>query len=559
MLKDKNKGGYDSSTRGYEDSGLTYDESTRAESSTRGDTTYNDSTRRGDTTYNDSTRGSTTNNSEYGIEILDESESDALETVPEDEDLSVDDESTASSSPSDSESYFTGLEDEEAGKKGKGSRCPKRYPLWLCPPFWFMHPKKAYRNRTACIANLILIGCSVYYLILVDVDVENATVTQYLWLAPTMVILYTAHLIKKNLQLSKVVVLLAERVQQQINVQNEMADDINKLGEKGRQYRQEVVNLRDVIAETKLAGKRLAWRNQQSIKEVDYVDEYISKYKPPKTVDLVVIEEEQTETAGKTGKTPAKPKEVKEEEKKDPDEQCEIEQVLGMSGEMKTQGKIVVRRQEITTKRVNLNQRIDEHEAVLDDVKEGISMLQDYHDEFTNESETMKDTLSKFTDTVEEFDTQMGRLEDLKEYSKSPMDASNADMFEYLTEIHKKRERLRKITVVMEISILRDRFLSRQYKTGETGMSRETFESIKREIPAAAQRAIRNMETRGTFDVLRGKSKKKIMDSKLGRKKRPGIDTDGMKAFLDAVEDQMRADMTKPLKSLLKPNVNIET
>eukprot|EP00495_Collosphaeridae_sp_1-RS-2012_P000838 TRINITY_DN10859_c0_g1_i1.p1 TRINITY_DN10859_c0_g1~~TRINITY_DN10859_c0_g1_i1.p1 ORF type:complete len:96 (+),score=16.31 TRINITY_DN10859_c0_g1_i1:22-309(+) len=93
----------------------------------------------------------------------------------------------------------------------------------------------------------------------------------------------------------------------------------------------------------------------------------------------------------------------------------------------------------------------------------------------------MKQTLAEFQETVDEFDTQMGRLEDIKDYTKVPMDASNADMFEYLTEIHKKRERLRRITVVMEISILRDRFLSRQYRTGESGMSRDEFEAIKNE------------------------------------------------------------------------------
>jgi len=551
MLKDKDKSGYQESSRGYEESGLTHDESTR-----------------GETTY-DSSRGGTTNNSEYEeIEIFDESEDETLKTVPEDEEDSYDDEDS-STSRSVSESYYTGLEDEESGQKEKGRRCPKRYPLWLCPPFWFMHPKKAYRNRTACLANLILIGCAVYYLLLVDVGVDNDVVTEYLWLAPTMVVLYTANLIKKNLQLSKVVVLLAERVQQQIRVQNEMADDINKLGEKGRLYRLEVVNLRDVICETKRAGKRLAWRNQQSANEVNKVDKYISPWKPPpKSVDLPDAEEEQGETAGKTpgkkkGKTtetPDKPEEKNEEEKKEPAvKKIEVEAGFMPGEEFKTQGYLVDSRQQISTKRENLNQRIDEHEMVLANVMEGITMLQDYHDEFKDESETMKQTLNKFQETVDEFDTQMGRLEDIKDYTKVPMDASNADMFEYLTEIHKKRERLRRITIVMEISILRDRFLSRQYRTGESGMSRDEFEAIKKEIPTAAQRAILDMGNRASFDVLRVESKKKIMDSKLGRKKRPGIDKDGMLAFLDDVEKQMKADMTKPLKSLLRPKLNIET
>merc|ERR1719192_947914 len=130
---------------------------------------------------------------------MDDSETDSqdLETVPEDEEVSDDDESSESVS----ESYTSEMEDEESGKKLEGRRCPKRYPLWLCPPFWLMHPKKAWRNRTACMANLIFLGCCVYYFILVNVGVDNATVSEYLWLAPTMVILYTANLIKKNLKL----------------------------------------------------------------------------------------------------------------------------------------------------------------------------------------------------------------------------------------------------------------------------------------------------------------------------------------------------------------------
>merc|ERR1719419_904132 len=345
-----------------------------------------------------------------------------------------------------------------------------------------------------------------------------------------------------------------------------MADDINKLGERGRQYRLEVVNLRDVICETKRAGKRLAWRNQQSANEVNKVDKYISPWKPPpKKVDLPDEEEETAgktpgKTKGKSAETPDKPEEKNEEEKKEPATK-DIEDDPGfMSGDdMKTQGYLVDSRQQMSAKRENLNQRIDEHEAVLEDVKEGITMLQDYHDEFKDESNTMKQTLSTFEDTVDDIETQMGRLEDIKDYTKAPMDASNADMFEYLKEIHKKRNRLRKIPVVMEISILRDRFLSRQYRTGETGMSRDEFEAIKTEIPTAAQRAIVNMGNRATFDVLRDKSKKKVMDSKLGRKKRPGIFKEQMLAFLDDVEKQMKTDMTKPLKSLLKPKVNIET
>jgi len=565
MFEDKGKGGYNESSRGYDESGLTYDESSRAEShdeSTRGSRGgYAQSTQA-------STQGTTTRGgSEYSgrIEILEsDTDSEDLETVPEDEEVSDDDESSESVSGSQS---FTDLEDEESGKKHESRRCPKRYPLWLCPPFWLLHPKKAYRNRSACIANLVLIGCCVYYFILVNVDVDNPSVTEYLWFAPTLVILYTANLIKKNLKLTKVVVALAERVQYQINIQNEMADDINKLGEKGRKYRQEVVNLMDVINETKQAGKRLEWRNEQSVREVDRVDEYITKYKPKAEPSVIEEEEEEAETDPGDKKKKGKKKkkkgdkekdEEKEENKESPEEVVEVQEVpLGEAPQ--TQGKLVQSREQISTKREDLNQRIDEHHAVLDDVKEGISMLQEYHDQFTNESEEMKNTLNQFQATVDEFDTQVGRLEDLKEYSKNPMDASNADMREYLTEIHIKKERLRKLTVVMEVSIMRDRFLSSQYRTGESGMDRETFDSIKKEIPIAAQRAIRNMKNRGTFDVLRVQSKKKILDNKLGRKKRPGIDNPGMKAFLESVEAQMRADMNKPLKSLLRPNVNIET
>jgi len=299
---------------------------------------------------------------------------------------------------------------------------------------------------------------------------------------------------------------------------------------------------------------------------VNKVDKYISPWKPPpKTVDLPDAEEETAgktpgKTKGKSAETPDKPEEKNEEEKKEPAaKDIEVEAGLLSGEEFKTQGYLVDSRQQMSTKRENLNQRIDEHEKVLENVKEGITMLQDYHDEFKDESETMKQTLSKFQDTVDEFDTQMGRLEDIKDYTKVPMDASNADMFEYLTEIHKKRERLRRITIAMEISICRDRFISRQDKTGESGMCRDEFEAIKLELPTFAQRALLNMKNRATFDVLRVQSKKKIMDSKLGRKKRPGIDKDGMLKFLKAVEDQMKSDMTTPLKSLLKPKLNIET
>jgi len=542
MLKDKSKSGYDDSSVGYSatETGVTRDESTFG-------TSYDGSTGGGSTTYT----------SEYEkIEILDES-SEALDPVPEDQEVSEDD--SEESSQSVSESYYTGIEDEESSIKEKGSRCPKRYPLWLCPPFWFMHPKKAWRNRTACLANVIFLGCSVYYFILVNVGVDNATVSQYLWIAPTMVILYTANLIKKNLKLTKVVVSLAARVQYQIDIQNEMAEDINQLGEKGKAYRQEVVNLRDVITETKAAGKRLAWRNKQSIKEVDHVEKFISKYKPPKTVEPSENEEENAETAGKSKDTPEteKAKEEEDEVKEEPVVKLKSVEEDETFGEMKTQGKLVDSRLLITSKREHLAESIEEQNNVLNEVKQGIGELKDYHDEFTNDAEDFKKTLEEFKETVNDVDTQIDNLEDLKEYSKTPMDASNADLREYLTEIINKRSNLRALTLAMEVSLLRDLFLSKQFKSGESGMDRETFEQIKKEIPAAAQRAIMKMENRGTFDEIRVQSKAKIMDNKLGRKKRPGINMDGMRAFLDAVEVQMKIDIGAPLKSLLKPGIVI--
>jgi len=339
--------------------------------------------------------------------------------------------------------------------------------------------------------------------------------------------------------MSKIVVCLAERVQFQVNINNEMAENINELGEKGRRYRQEVVGLRDVIAKTHKVGKRLAWRNKQSQNEVESIEKYISKKKKREKKTLDVSGDE-----AKDGDT-AELAELKGDDEEEKD--------VSTDGANETQGKLVDSRRNMVTKRENLNQSIDEHDAVLDDVKEGVHELQEAHDRFTTESATMEETLSNFQETVEKYDTHIKRIEDLREYSQTPMDAGTEEMKQYLSEVVRKRERLRKLTMSLELAVARELFLSRQSRTGESGMSRETFEAILAEIPTAAQRAIRNMGEKATFGALRVKSKKKIMDTKIGRKKKPGIDSEGMRNFLDDLQTRMEKDMKKPLRSLLVP------
>jgi len=449
----------------------------------------------------------------------------------------------------------TSVEDDDwSGEEVKKSKIEKRYPLWLCPPFWFINLRGAYRHRAVCIANIILIGSCVYYFVILIFWNGLATITKYLWIASTLVILYTVRQTNTTYTLWKLVSRMIKSFEEGLKIQNELVTNINKLGEEGNRYRLQVVMLMDVIAQTIQANKRLAWRNTQSVKEVEEVDKYITWKKPAMTIG----EDEEVQT-GKPGKPRAK--------------ELSVEVV---SSEIKTQGYLVETREGLVSKRGDLNKRIEEERAMLNDVKECIIMLQDYNDNFTNDYYAMKETMNKLQDTVGEVDAQVERLEEFKGLSNISFDADafSDDSAEYLSMINMKRDRLRKFTFRMEMALVRNLFWKRQHHSGQSGMTRATFNAVIKEAPTSAQRAIKNMGDAGNFDAIRVKSskevktyfgrirlkssKKKVMDTKVGRKKLPGIDALGMKDFLLSVEKQMNNDMNKPLKNLIMPNSNTE-
>jgi len=434
--------------------------------------------------------------------------------------------------------YSSSLEDDDwSADKVRRSKIPKPYPLYLCPPFWFINLRRAWKHRAVCIANIILIGSCVYYFVILIFYNGLETITEYLWIAPTLVILYTVRQTNKTYTVQKVVSRMIKTIEQQLKIHNELVTAINALGEEGTRYRQQVVVLMDVIAQTIEANKQFEWRNRQSVKEVEKVDKYITWKKPAMTIS-------------------------------------EDEEVLGVvSSEIKTQGYLVESREGLVSITGDLNKRIEEEQAMLKDVKESIIMLQDYNDNyFTNGCYAMKKTVNKLQETIDKVDTQVGRLEEFKGLPNTSYDAFSDESTEYLRMLNMKRDTLRRFTFLMEMSLVRSLFKKRQNQAGQSGMTRATFNEVIKEVPTSAQRAIKNMGDAGNFDAIRVKpstdktkrfgririrsGKQKVMDEKVGRKKLPGIDASGMMKFLKSVETQMKDDMNMPLKNLIMPDFN---
>lgn len=467
---------------------------------------------------------STSTKSDTGkIWISTKSPNETLRTVDENKKLGVDDGTESLVSVSLTATSFE--DDDWSGDKVKRSRIPKPYPLYLCPPFWFINPRRASRHSKECIANIILIGSCVYYFVIINIYTGLTTVTEYLWIAPTLVILYTVRRTRKTYKLQKVVSSMIQSLELQIKLQNELVSDINTLGEEGFRYRLEVVRLMDTISQTIQANKNLAWRNKQSVKEVEQVNKIITWKKP-----AITIGEDEVAQVWTPGTV-----RVKE------------------SSESKTQGDLVEKREGLMSIRGDLNKRIKEEREMLQDVKEGVIMLQDYNDSyFKHEYDAMKETLNKFQKTVGEVDTQVGRLEKFKGFSDTSLDDFSEGSTEYLKMLHLKRDQLRRFTGIMEMNIARTIFQKRQNHSGESGMTRATFNSAVKEVPSSVQRAIQNIGGEGNFDAFRVKSRIKVMDTKVGRKKFPGIDSAGMTAFIKAVEEQMSNDVNySRVKNLL--------
>jgi len=494
---------------------------------------------------------STTESITGKIWISSKSPNETLRTVDENMELGVDDryESLVSVSQ-----YSSSLEDDDWSGDKKRSIIPKPYPFYLCPPFWFINLRGAWKHREICIANIILIGSCVYYFVILIFYSGLTTITEYLWIAPTLVIFYAERQTNETYTVQKVVSRMIKTIEQQLKIHNELVTAINTLGEEGARYRRQVVVLMDTIAQTIEANKRFAWRNRQSVKEVEQVDKYITWKKPAMTIS----EDEEAWTEKPRAK------------------ELPVEVV---SSEIKTQGYLVESREGLISKRGDLNKRLEEEQAMLKDVKESIIMLQDYNsNSFTNEWNAMKKTVNKLQETVGKVYTQVGRLEEFKGLPNTSYDAFSDESTEYLRMLKMKRDKLRKFTFLMEMSLVRSKFKKRQSQSGQSGMTRATFNAVIKEVPTSAQRAIKNMGDAGNFDALRVKGgkvdkntetrifgrfrirsgKKKVMDNKVGRKKLPGIDAAGMEDFLIGVEEQMKNDMNNPLTNLIMNDFNTE-
>jgi len=372
------------------------------------------------------------------------------------------------------------------------------------PLLWCVHPKKAMRHKLVCLVNLVFFGTFAYYFILINLGVENDYATLYLWLAPTIVIFITAFQLNSVAKLQKLLMLLAKRVQITLDLQNDMADYVNGLGENIKHYTKEVVALGDVVHKTKKTRRRLSWRNKQGEMDMEEIEEII-KIAPE-----------------------SHPQKIK------------------------TEGNLVKTRMDLGGRRQELELTIEDHFKNLELVKDEVTELQTFQKDLKNEAKDFNETLDKLQDTVGDLRSRMGKMEDLRAYSKD-LDASPEDHKEYLAEISDTRDSLRRLTLIMEMGITRQIAFNLLREAGQSGIDRDHFEVFLTRVPAAVKRAIDEMGNKATFDHVRVQSKKKIMDDKVGRKKRPGVDRRQLRSFLVALEEKMEASMSQPLGTLLEP------
>jgi len=371
---------------------------------------------------------------------------------------------------------------------------PKMYPWWACPPFCILKPFNTLRNLTLVFANLCFVGLCVYYFILLpETEYHEDAVTDSLWTLGVVVICLTIWNLFYVLRLIRASKKLAKRVQRGLDIKRELTETINKLGEGEKKTVKRLVELHKKIKATRTTRRRLAQRNTQGYREVTHIEEIFDK--------------------------------------------------------------VIVKHENFEASRAKLLDQMTDHMGHLNDVDREVAFLRDHSDGIRNRAVGLHQTLNDLQSTVFALTQVLSDMEgDMSNMAISNHDANEDDMSLLVEQLRLDRQRFQQLTSVMESSMARSIVLETLRNAGESGIDRDHWEAIIERLPAGARRAHNELGGQGDFDSLRQESTRKVMDTKVGRRKRPGVNQDGAENYIRMLADKIQNLSTKPMPlSQLKP------